>query len=184
MDRAVGLIELKSIARGILVADTMVKAARVTLITARPICPGKYLVLVGGEVGAVESAVAAGIVAAAESLVQSFVIPNLHPQVFPALSGATEVGLRDALGIIETFSVVTSIVAADAAVKAAAVDLIEVRVAVGLGGKAFFTLTGEVASVEAAVQAGANRAREDGDLVETIVIPAPDKDLMQAITFG
>ena len=60
----------------------------------------------------------------------------------------------EALGIVESFSVASLIEGADAAVKAANVQLIEIRLAMALGGKAFVTLTGNVAAVQSAVDAG------------------------------
>ena len=184
MERAIGLIELRSIAKGLETADAMVKAARVSLFFSKPICPGKYLVLVGGGVASVESSVQAGANIAGPTALSHCVIPSVHESVFPALSRASPVNEPGALGIIETFSAVSTILAADAAAKAAAVELVEVRLATGIGGKAFVTLTGDVAAVEAAVQAGSVPAKERGDLVETVVIPAPARELFDLAVFG
>jgi microcompartment protein CcmL/EutN len=52
-DPAIALIETNSIAAGILAGDAMVKKAVVQLLEARSICPGKYMVLIGGDVGPV-----------------------------------------------------------------------------------------------------------------------------------
>ena len=68
-----------------------------------------------------------------------FVIPNVHPAVIKAISCATSVYELQALGVIEAFSIASLIVAADSAVKAGEVDLIEVRVGMGIGGKSFVT---------------------------------------------
>jgi hypothetical protein len=66
---------------------------------------------------------------------------------------------------------------ADAAVKAASVQLLEIRMAMALGGKAFLKLSGEVAAVEAAVEAGAAHVARRGLLVNKVVIPAPSREL-------
>ncbi|MBI2503150.1 MAG: BMC domain-containing protein [Candidatus Latescibacteria bacterium] len=58
---AIGLIELSSIAAGFAVADVLLKAAMVELLINRTICSGKYLILIGGEVAAVEASLAAGV---------------------------------------------------------------------------------------------------------------------------
>jgi len=63
------------------------------------------------------------------------------------------------------------IVASDAAAKAADVNLLELRLANGLGGKSFLLMEGEVDDVEAAVAAGIVRPTEDGLLVRKTVIP-------------
>jgi microcompartment protein CcmL/EutN len=178
---AIGLIELSSIAAGFDVADTMLKAADVELILNRSICSGKYMVLIGGDVAAVASSVQAGGVAGRGSIIDAFIIPNVHASVFPALSGTNSVELLEALGIIESFSVASLIEAADAAVKAARVQLIELRLAMALGGKAFVTLTGDVAAVQAAVDAGAAVVAAKGLLVNRVVIPSPRKEILSEL---
>lgn len=179
MIRTIGMMELNSIARGIEVADEMLKAAEVTLLLAKTICPGKYVVLVTGNVGAVEAAIKHGEAVGEQYVVNKLLLPNVHPQVIPAINGSSDVEkLRD-LGVLEFFSIASAVVAADAAVKAANVELIEVRLGVGIGGKAFVTLTGEISSVKNAVTVGANTAAESGMLVNKAVISAPNKELLQ-----
>ena len=102
---SIGLIELTSIAAGYLACDAMLKAADVELVLSRSICSGKYMVMVRGDVAAVQAAVSAGISGARFSVIDSFVIPNLHEAVFPAIAGAAKVEALDALGIVESFSV-------------------------------------------------------------------------------
>ena len=174
---AIGLIELNSIASGFEVADAMLKAATVELLLARTICSGKYVVIVGGEVAAVRSSVDSGLEIWESSVIDTMVIPNVHPSVFPAIAGTSVIQEHDALGIIESFSVASLIEAADIAAKAAEIRLIEIRLAMALGGKAFVTLTGEVAAVRAAVDAGAQIVADKGLLVNKVVIPAPSSQL-------
>jgi microcompartment protein CcmL/EutN len=171
--RAIGLVELSSVASGFLVADTMLKAASVELLINRTICSGKYMVLVGGAVAAVEASVAAGVAAGGSSVIESCLIPNIDPAVFPALSGTVILPAYEALGVIEAFSVAALIEGADAAVKAADVTLLEIRLAMALGGKAFVRMTGNVAAVEAAVEAGSALVASRGLLVNKVVLPAP-----------
>ncbi len=177
MMNAVGLIELSSIAAGFEVADTMLKAAEVELIVSRTICAGKFMVIIGGEVASVQAAVEAGAEAWEGAVIDTMVIPNVHPAVFPAIAGTREVQTRGALGILEAFSVASLIEGADEAVKSADVELIEIRLAMALGGKAFVTMTGEVSAVRAAVDAGAARIGEKGLLVNMAVIPSPSPEL-------
>ncbi|MCL6507898.1 MAG: BMC domain-containing protein, partial [Bryobacteraceae bacterium] len=120
----------------------------------------------------------AGSRAGSFSLVDRFVIPNLHESVFPALSGTARVETLEALGILESFSVASLIEGADAAAKAAAVRLIEIRLAMALGGKAFATLTGSVAAVRSAVEAGAQVIGRKGLLVNKVVIAQPRPELL------
>lgn len=176
-----GLIELTSIAAGFLVADQMLKAADVELVLSRSICSGKYMVMVRGNVSAVTAAVEAGCAAGGPSVIDRFVIPNLHEAVFPALSGTAAPGRLEALGVLESFTVASLLEAADACVKAASVQLLEIRLAMALGGKAFVTLTGSVASVQAAVDAGAEIISKKGMLVNRVVIPNPRPELLSEV---
>lgn len=175
---SIGLIELTSIAAGFVVTDAMLKAAGVELLLARTICSGKYMVLVRGDVAAVQAAVDAGSAAGDFAVIDTFVIPNVHESVFPALAGHSKVEHLGALGILESFSVASLIEGADAAVKSAAVELIEIRLAMALGGKAFASLTGSVASVRSAVEAGAQVIGRKGLLVNKAVIPSPREELL------
>ena len=177
--RAIGLIETSSIAKGFHIGDAVLKAAHVEIIVNRTICPGKYMVLIGGAVDAVQASVEAGVAAGAHTVVDHFVIPSIHPSVFPAMSGVSHLPDLKALGVIESFSVASTIEAADAAVKAAPVQLIAVHMAMAIGGKAFVTLTGEVAAVQEAVDVGAAAVEKKGLLVEKVVIPSPRPEIVQ-----
>ena len=181
MNKAIGGVELSSIARGFDVTDTMLKTAPVELLLARTICPGKYLVLISGQVADVEAGVDAGASRGGVFLVDRFVIPNIHPEVLPAISGTAVVDKLEALGVVEAFSVSALIEAADAAVKAACVRLIEVRLAMAMGGKAFVSMTGSVAAVDTAVAAAASAVGRRGLLVEKVVIPQPRPELLSEL---
>ena len=170
---AVGMAEYTSIAAGMEAADRMVKTADVTPLFFKTICPGKYLAAVSGDVAAVDASLLAAREVKPSSLADWFVLPNIHKDVIAALAGCVPIMERGALGVIETFSVSAAIVAADAAVKAASVLLVDVRTALGLGGKGYVLLTGDVAAVQAGVNAGSARAGDSGLLVGTVVIPRP-----------
>jgi len=181
LKKAVGFLEICSIAKGILAADTMIKAGNVELYEAGSVCPGKYFIVVAGNVDAVKSAVESGSQICSGSVIDKVVLPNIHETVFPALFATNHVEELKALGIIETYSVVSAIIAADVAAKAANIELIEVRLARGMGGKALVNLTGDVGSVQTAVEAASNKVLELGVLVDRVIIPAPHKDLKAKI---
>ena len=178
---AVGMVEFNSIAAGIDAADQMVKTAQVDPLFFKTICPGKFGAAVTGDVAAVSASVNAGRETHADALVDWFIIPNIHRDVIGALAGATGITERGALGIIETFSAASIVVASDAAVKAADVQLLDVRVALGLGGKGYALMTGDVAAVNAAVEAGSTAAAESGLLVSKVVIPSPAETVFEQI---
>lgn len=178
---AIGVVETNSIPLGVLAGDAMIKAAAVTLVSAQTACAGKYMVMVSGDVAAVRAAVSAGEACAASAMIDSLVIPNVDERVILALSGAPTVETASAVGVVETFSLASSISAADTAVKTAQVDLIEVRLGRGMGGKSFLIYTGDVAAVEAATKAIEGSEGAKGLIGSSVVIPSPHMDMIRAL---
>ncbi len=178
---AVGVVESNSIPLGVLAGDAMVKTAQVELTAAQTACAGKYIVVVSGEVAAVEAAVAAGEEAAGAALIDSLVIPNVDERVVQAMAGATPVEDASALGLIETFSLASTISAADTAVKTAQVELVEVRLGRGMGGKSFVIFTGQVSAVEAAAKAVEASEGSKGLIGSSVVIPSPHGEIVKAL---
>ena len=177
--RAIGAIELSSIGIGYLIEDEMLKAASVDLLIARTICSGKYLIVIGGSVSDVEASVRAGLAGAGEAIIDQLILANVHESVFPALGQSVAIKPEEegALGVIETFSGVSALAAADCAAKAARITLFRIHVAMALGGKGLCLMTGTVADVRTGVQVAADEARRRGLLVSEIVIPRPSREL-------
>lgn len=178
---AIGILESNSIAKGIEAADAVLKAADTTLLYAKPVCPGKYTILFYGDVAAVSASLDAGAAVVDAHLVDSVVIPRVHPQVIQAINLSTTPDGVNAVGVMEFFSVTAAVYAADAAAKAADVTLMDVRLGVGIGGKSFTILTGEVAAVEEAVRCGMATGEEKGLAVTSTVIPSPRKEIFEAL---
>jgi microcompartment protein CcmL/EutN len=176
---AVGFLETSSIARGVEATDAMMKKAAVDLLLTTIVPRGKYLVMVGGNVADVEQAMRAGRDTAGNTVLDHFLIQNVHPQLPPAIKGRVKVGELDAVGLIETKEVASAIYAGDAAVKAAAVTLIEARNQPGA--KGLVVLTGDVGAVRAAVAAGVATVKE-GMLIAEVVIPRAHDALVKSLT--
>ena len=179
--RTIGVVELNSTPLGMHAADQMCKAADVKLVMSRPTCPGRYLVMIAGDTGSVKSSVEVGIEAGGSSVVDHLLIASIHPMVLPALSGTGIIPSIDALGVIETATVSASIIAADAAAKAGQIDLIEIRFAAGLAGKSYITMTGDVGSVKASVDAGIYSVGDSGPVLSHVVIPSPSEELKKSL---
>jgi microcompartment protein CcmL/EutN len=171
MPVAIAAIETSSIAQGAVIGDAMVKTAEVELLEARTLSPGKYWVLIGGEVGPVRASFRRGVEVAAETLLDSLFIPNIHEGVIQALAGTAKGPDHDALGVIETMTAAATIVAADQAAKAANVVVRDIRLANGLGGKGYFYVSGTVSDVQAAIEAGREDALKRGLLTRSVVVP-------------
>jgi microcompartment protein CcmL/EutN len=175
------LLELCSVARGVEVADGLLKEAPVEVHFATPVQPGKYLVLFSGPVEAVAAAGRRGGELAGGDLVDRLHLPQAHPQLLAGLRrrGGVIQGRLDAIAVLETSTVASALAAADLALKTANVDLLDLRVANGLGGKSFFTLTGEVSDVRAALTAAARQAEAGGHLLRQVVIAQPHPELVR-----
>ena len=171
---ALGMIEVQSIPLGVNAGDAMLKAATVQLVTAQPVCAGKYIVIVTGEVSAVSESVAAGKAEAGQRLIDSMVISHVHEQVPRAINACNEIGEVAAIGVMEAYSLCAAVVAADAAVN-------RVRLGRGLGGKSFITMTGDVAAVRAAIHAAEGMPEVKGLLSESVVIPHPHPDIVKSL---
>ncbi|MDR0884943.1 MAG: BMC domain-containing protein [Clostridiales Family XIII bacterium] len=181
MNKAIGMLEVTSIARGIYMADQMVKISEVDIVTASSTCPGKYIAIVHGDVASVEDAVHTGERFAGEFYVDSIIIPNVNPHVFPAIVGAEMPERIDAIGIVESYSMSQMVISADAILKSAELDAIELRLGTGLGGKAYFTFTGDVAAVTTGVDTAKAIAADDGLLVDCEVIASPSDKLIPTL---
>jgi microcompartment protein CcmL/EutN len=184
MIEAIGLVELQSIAWGMDVADVMVKVAPVEFVDTFMVSPGKYVVLVHGDPTSVRTSVEAGRQAAPEQVLDWLLIPFVHPQVFPAINDESAAASIGALGLVETSSVASGIVAADRAAKAASVQLLRLYLGRGIGGKSILLLCGALADVQAAVAAASARAAAAGRLAATRIIPQPHADVAQRLRAG
>ncbi len=177
MDPAIALIEFESIATGILAGDAMVKRAPISFLRTGTVQRGKYLVLIGGDTASVEESLQAGLEVGGAAVVDRVYLPHVHPTVFQAIQGNRQVGEYESLGIIETSTVASTIRAADAAVKGAAVTLLEIRLANGLGGKGIALVTGEVADVEAAISIGLDVIQGQELWIHSTIIPSLHREM-------
>ncbi|MDF1494898.1 BMC domain-containing protein [Caproiciproducens sp. CPB-2] len=178
MSKAIGMIEFSSIARGIETSDYMIKAANVDLLKASTVCPGKYIVLIGGTTGDVKVSMAVGEKYAGEYLVDTLLIPNIHSQLIPAICLTNQVENPGAVGVLEFYSVASAVTAGDVAAKAANVTLIEIKIGYSIGGKGVVVLTGDVGAVRTAVEAAKKQCEL---LVQTTVIPKPSPKLYETL---
>jgi microcompartment protein CcmL/EutN len=182
---ALGLLEVATIARGVVVADAALKRSPALLLHSRAVSGGKHVIVLEGGVAEVDEAVAAGRLAARDQLLAWLLLPQADVQVWPML-GAPVAGpdwsgddAAEAVAIVESQLVCGAIAAADAACKVAEVVVRDVRLAVDLAGKGYFTLTGSLGAIEAAAAAAAAAVDGTGTVgalaaLEVIAQPAPD----------
>ena len=172
-----GVLEFNSIAIGIKCLDEMIKISPINIIDARTICPGKYLILISGDVASVEISINKGKEIGASYIVDELFLPMVHEDIIPAIKGKNKIENWDAVGLIETHSVISSIQAGDIAAKAGNVKIIEIRLAIGFGGKSYVKMLGDLNDVEIAVASGIIPAERKGLLCSKIIIPRPHEGL-------
>jgi len=181
IEPALGLLEVESIAAGIEVGDAMAKRSPIEVIRAGTVHPGKFLILIGGEVADVEEALDAGRETGGLSVRDEVFLPNVHPEVVAGVRGSHGERGGEALGVIETPTVAATIKAADAGLKGADVRLLELRLADDLGGKGYLLFDGSVSEVEAAVEIGLSSI-EAGRGLHSRVIPQLHTEMADNLT--
>ncbi|MBI4041533.1 MAG: BMC domain-containing protein [Deltaproteobacteria bacterium] len=173
---AIGMIELSSIARGFYICDAMVKKAPIEVLMSQTTSPGKYLILICGDVASVEASTQHGKELSDKDLIDSLFIPNIHHAIIPAVSGHYPKVSLEAVGIVETVSVASAIVSADAALKTAEVHLMELQLGKGLGGKGYFVVTGDLSEVQAALDQAEALLMPNSKLLKKEVIASPHEE--------
>ena len=181
MASAIGMIEYMTVSIGIEATDTMLKTSEVELVEAQVVCPGKYISIVSGDLSAVRAAVDAAKARCGEKLIDSFVLGNPHEDIFSAIYGTADAENPEALGVFETYSAASIIVAADVAAKTSLVKLIELRIARGMCGKSYMTLTGDVSSVTAAIESAREKIGNEGMYLDSRGIARPSDKLWKNI---
>lgn len=180
MTVALAILELSSIARAIRVSDAIVKRAPVELWQSRPVSTGKHVIVFGGGVAEVDESFREAVAVAADTVIDRLFLSYAHAQLAPLLRGhAAGRPVTDSVGVVETRTVCSAVAAADASCKAAQVTVVDLHLAVGIGGKAFYTLTGDLNDIEAAVEAATQAAA--GNLLATEIIPAPHAELTKLV---
>jgi microcompartment protein CcmL/EutN len=178
---SIGIIELTAIHKGFEAQDAILKHSNADKLLARTICSGKYLILVRGGVADVRDALRVAQEAGSYAVVNAVAVDNVDPAIFPAIVGNTliESPRVDAVLVVESFSVASVIKAADLAVKAGNATLLRIHVAMAIGGKGYFVLTGNIDSLRACLEPALEFLKNEGTLVGTSLITMPHKDVLR-----
>lgn len=166
----IGIAEWDPIGPGMAATNALLAAAKVVVEQAFTAPPGRWFVMVSGEAAEVEKAIAQARSWAAPALRDAAVLPAAHPDVLRALSRAQVSSDEEAVGILETDSLVAGICAAERAVRAAPVLLLQVRLCGDLGGKSLVLVAGSQTDVEKALAAARDETDGRAATVSTVVI--------------
>jgi microcompartment protein CcmL/EutN len=178
-DLCIGFLEYISVGKGIEAADLISKNTAIDILLAAPNCPGRYQVLFTGDVGAVKEAVELARSTADFNFLDSLVLPRVDGKVINALYSPSSDDMGDALGVFETMTMTDTIIAADAMVDAANVEIVQLRLGKGLAGKSYVIVTGSVQDVQSSMDTALDEIKEKGVVISAVVIPSLNKDLVK-----
>jgi len=181
MGKAIGVIEFNSIGKGIESLDAMLKCADVSVIDSRMVCVGKYFVVITGEVAAVSDSLKAGEEVAGVHVLGAKVIPSVAEGVLEKINVKLVKDNIQALGILESKDLAYGLYGANAIKKSSSVDLLKVSMQLGLGGKCIVLFTGDVASVQNALEVAKEKIADPSKIVSAVTIPSPADQLVESL---
>lgn len=175
---ALGILELSSIARGIVAVDALVKRAEVSVLSAGPTTPGKYVIVFAGGEAEVHESICAAIEVADGMVIDSLELPSPDPSILPAIIAESTPpdSPIESLGVLELTGVAAAVRSLDAALKAANVRLVHLHLARGIGGKGYWLVSGALHDVEAAIEHG-DAACLPIHRVGREIVPRPHADI-------
>ena len=173
---ALALMEVESIARGYVVMDMLAKRARVSVKWARPVTPGKFIILFAGNVANTEEAMVAAQEAAGSAIIGSMLLTNVHPDLLAAVGAVFSTRPLEAVAIVEFETVWSTLEGADRALKASEIGLLKMHLASGIGGKGYFLMVGSHADILAAADSIRDSFLRES-LVALEIIPNPQPDI-------
>lgn len=185
---ALALLELDGVASGLAALDAMVKQSPVEVLEANLVEPGTFVVLVAGGVAEVEESHGRALDVHGDSIRSDLLLPMVHGALMGGLRGIEHRDRIETLGIVEGADIAATLLSADRALKDSDVRLVGIRVAVALGGRAYFLVSGAQHDVEAALDVSREVlhargrlhrieciARPHAEMVEWLLRPAPFK---------
>ncbi len=184
---ALAMLDISEVPRGVSTLDALIKESPVTIVSAGTIPSGRYLILFGGGVEAVELAWDKAVQVAGSSIVDRVFLPYAESRILPAIGASKPKGpgKGDTLGMLQAGSAPTIIRAVDTALKGAYIELLELRVAMGLTGKATATLWGTSHDMEAAMECARDAGRQGrGDSVSWSIVRNADEEVIQSLQGG
>ncbi len=178
---ALAMLVVDEVPAGLRALDAMLKEAPVDLIGAGTIQDGFYMIVIGGQVEALQRSMRRALDSASMHTIDSVLLPDAEPRILPAIRDGV---IRwpapgDTLGAVQIATPPGLLRAVDRALKRAAVELVEMRLGDGLGGRAIASFWGETSDVEAAIALARGETADVDPLaaVSTSIIRNADPDL-------
>jgi len=175
MNEAIYIAEFRSISHGIGALDVMCKRTELKLLYAAPVCIGKYLICVGGDVGNITEAQTAAETDGEELPFASCLLTGIHTSILEYFrkEQAHIDKIPAAIGVFETNNAASGFHSLDQALKGAQATLMRVWIGNRLGGKLCWVIGGSTSDVQSAITA-AKGAVPDSEQAGNRIIIAPD----------
>lgn len=171
---AIAATEFDDIATGMHATDAMLKKAPVSFVRCGTVSRGRYLTLIGGSTASVDESFVEGLFHGGQSVIDSIFLPDIHGDLYAGIFGTRRKTTGDAVAIFQTSTVSGIIRAAEAALKATGVSLVEIRLADHhLHGKGVGIIEGDLHEIEVAVDAARSILEAKKSEFTTKIIPAP-----------
>lgn len=181
MSRSIASFEFKSISKGIEVTDEMVKLADVNIFYFRVICPGRLLVILGGEEDAIKTVFNKGNESGKREILDSQIISAAHNNLIQALTSRLVMKVNGAVGIVETMSISSGLKALDSTLKGGNLNLVKLQIASGISGRLVYTVSGDLSDVEQGIRIG-EETIETKKIINTSIIRSPDNMILKYLT--
>ena len=175
---SVCVFEISSIALGYALVDKAVKKAAVKILEGSPLTPGKFFLLLNGDEASIEESRKEILNHVGHLQIDEVYIPQIHPEILPALYSQNQFPVHESLAIVETSTIASGFGAADQSLKNTDVHLIDFRIARGIGGKSYFFLTGKLEEVQSSAEFIQNALAPKGTLLRVEVIANPHEDFL------
>lgn len=174
---AMAVVEFRDIPKGMYATDQMLKKAPIAFVRCGTISRGRYLTVIGGTTASVDESFQEGLFWGGESVLDSVLLADVHPQVHDSILGTRRTAATGAMAIVETPTVASNVRAAELALKGTPIELVELRLAdLELSGKGLSIYQGELHDLEAAMDLVAARL---GTTVDYRVLPMPHEAMNQ-----
>lgn len=179
MNKSIGAIEFKSIAKGIEVSNEMVKKSFVEVLYLKSICPGKFLIIISGETSYVNDCIEYGISLGNKYIVDSFIINNISEEIINGLKHKYQkLDNIKSVGVVETNKVCAGIKMLDKTLKSGDVVLLKLQLSFAIAGKLVYIVGGDLGSLEYAIEESKSVVK-DKDIIYTTIIPSVDSEVIK-----
>ncbi|SMF80460.1 PduT-like ethanolamine utilization protein [Paenibacillus uliginis N3/975] len=178
MSSAIGVVELRSISKGYETADHMLKTSPVNIHHLKPICPGKFLIIMSGDTADVQEAMDTAKVAAGEFRITDFVLHGVHPDIIEGLKRRYSSQSVDTIGIVETSTVSSGIYALNEALKQCDIRVKKMNLGMAIGGKFLAVFTGSVSDVEQGMKVFVSSI-DQKRIIHNTVLRSPSEEIKQ-----